>query len=288
MQFFRLRETLVHGDAGFPLHVYDLANQASFVFPCHWHPEWEIILVTEGSLELQVGERQLEIGRGQAAFVGPATLHAGHGGQAGCRCRAVVFNPCLLDPAMPDKASARWLVPLGHGELALPARIAADEPGAPAVLEALDGLIRAADRDDPGRELVIRGKLLQILGALANAGRLQPGGASASIAASREDARLRTVLAHIEQHLDRPFTLDGLAALACLSRSAFSRFFKAQTGESAVEYINRCRVVRAAALIRQSGWPVSAAASAAGFDNLSYFSRTFRRYLGVCPSAYRV
>ena len=130
---------------------------------------------------------------------------------------------------------------------------------------------------------MINGNLLQIIGLLARAGLLTRG-ASPPGPAIRDSERLKKVLAHIEQRLSRQHSLEELATVACLSKSAFSRFFKAHTGETPIEYINRSRVARAAGLLAASDCTVTDAAAAVGFENLSYFTRTFKRYRGVCPS----
>lgn len=284
MQFFRLRESLVHGDADFPLHAYSLISQGGFVFPCHWHPEWEFILVTDGSLMLQSGDDLTRVDAGEVAFMGPAELHAGTSQEPVCSCRAVVFNPSLLDPAVPDAAAAHWLLPLTHGRMKLPGRLGPADPTGPAIIATLTDLIADADSRDAGWELRIRGRLLMLMGLLAGAGYLSPCEQPRDSLLLRHDNRLKKVLGHIEDHLAEPFTLEGLADIACLSRSSFSRFFKARTGETALEFINRSRMQRAVALLRQPGWTVSMAAGAVGFDNLSYFTRTFKRFAGFLPS----
>ena len=79
-------------------------------------------------------------------------------------------------------------------------------------------------------------------------------------------------------------TLEKVAAHAHMSTFHLSHEFKRITGVSVFSYLNAYRCDRARHLIRQ-GVGVSEAAAAVGFDNLSYFSRTFKRYIGVLPSA---
>ena len=62
-----------------------------------------------------------------------------------------------------------------------------------------------------------------------------------------------------------------------------SRDFKKYTGNTVFEYINISRCKTAATLIA-SGMSVSAAANECGFENLSYFSRTYKKYMGKLPS----
>ncbi|MBQ7916311.1 MAG: helix-turn-helix transcriptional regulator [Firmicutes bacterium] len=97
--------------------------------------------------------------------------------------------------------------------------------------------------------------------------------------------RIKTVLSYIRQHLAQPMTLEQLAQSINLSKYHFSREFKLYTGQSVFDYINLVRCQQAQRLL-YDGATVREAAEECGYENLSYFSRTFRRYMGVLPSVY--
>ena len=80
-------------------------------------------------------------------------------------------------------------------------------------------------------------------------------------------------------------TLDDVCEHAGISKFYLSREFKTVTGFTVITYINtlRCRFARD--LIKR-GFAVSDAACKSGFDNMSYFTRTFKRYVGVLPSEF--
>ncbi len=80
-----------------------------------------------------------------------------------------------------------------------------------------------------------------------------------------------------------------MAAKLCdLSRFQFSRNFKKEQGLTFRDFVVRVRVERAAELMRQSPHlSVTEAAFVVGFNDVSHFSRMFRRQLGVLPSQFR-
>jgi AraC family transcriptional regulator len=87
----------------------------------------------------------------------------------------------------------------------------------------------------------------------------------------------------IEAHLDKPLSLDQLAAVAGISSSGLQRCFKALKGESVHRYVVRRRVERARVLLMQRLLPASEVALAAGFSHQSHMARWMRRMLGMAP-----
>jgi len=88
-------------------------------------------------------------------------------------------------------------------------------------------------------------------------------------------------------NLTGEISLSDVARQCGLSDSAFSRFFKKNTGHGFVRYLNRMRVNRACMLLAQSEMPIIAVCFEAGFSNLSNFNRQFLSITGHTPSAYR-
>ena len=82
-------------------------------------------------------------------------------------------------------------------------------------------------------------------------------------------------------------TLDQMAARAALSRSHFIRLFKEQTDYSPMDYFIRLKMQRACTLLAFSQKSVGEIGLNIGFDDPCYFSRAFKRVLGVSPSEYR-
>lgn len=69
--------------------------------------------------------------------------------------------------------------------------------------------------------------------------------------------------------------------------STLRRHFRRQTGMGLKEYILRVRVRRAKELLAQTHLTIAEVAEKSGFDDAFHFSRLFRRYEGLAPTAYR-
>jgi AraC family transcriptional regulator len=97
----------------------------------------------------------------------------------------------------------------------------------------------------------------------------------------------RKISALVEANLEHGVRITELAASARLSRSHFSRAFKAHFGRSPYQYILGRRVARAQHLMLLSDCRLCDVAQACGFTDQAHLSRMFRRLVGAPPNAWR-
>ena len=109
---------------------------------------------------------------------------------------------------------------------------------------------------------------------------------------SREVEDLNRRLLRARDAMDRayaePLDVRAVAAVAYISEAHFSRSFRAVFGETPHRYLQRRRLERAMALLRETELPVTEICLDVGFTSLGTFSRTFREIVGETPSGYRV
>ena len=99
--------------------------------------------------------------------------------------------------------------------------------------------------------------------------------------------RLSRVTEFISASVERDFTVNDLASVACMSPAHFSRSFKAATGTAPHEYVSRQRLDLAKRLLVTSDRLLVDIAYAAGFSSQANFNRAFRKAVGTTPSLYR-
>lgn len=92
---------------------------------------------------------------------------------------------------------------------------------------------------------------------------------------------------YVALHLGRRITLEEVAAHLHMNPSYFSRFFKKETGQTFIEYVTGRKMERAKELLDQSTRPVNEICELLGYDNQSYFIKTFKTQVGVTPTEYR-
>ena len=98
---------------------------------------------------------------------------------------------------------------------------------------------------------------------------------------------IEDVMRYIRAHISEPLDRDTLAAVAGFSVPHFHRVFTAHVGESAVSFVRRLRLERAARKLRMGAVDITEVALAAGYDTHAAFSKAFRQQFGLSPSEFR-
>lgn len=170
-----------------------------------------------------------------------------------------VLPPILHIRRDEDKAELRWCVERMMRELR------EREPGRALVAEHLAHLL-----------LVQALRLYMAEGPAAGVGWLSALG----------DRQLSAALTAMHKDPGRRWTLQALAALAGMSRSAFALRFKEAVGRSAIDYLTRWRMLLAADRLLNGREPVSLLAPSLGYSSESAFSTAFKRVVRCSPRQY--
>ncbi len=112
---------------------------------------------------------------------------------------------------------------------------------------------------------------------------------SYKIDSAREEQAFKSVkdaIAYIHNHYSEHITLEDIADALFMDKYNLARKFKAQTGTTIIKFANGVRCKEAKNLI-SDGVPVHEAARACGFNNMSFFTKTFKKHIGKTPSAYK-
>ena len=102
------------------------------------------------------------------------------------------------------------------------------------------------------------------------------------------DDRIRTIISHIRSNLYENQDIDQLAKIACMSKDHFIRIFKKETGDTPNAYITKKKMEAAELLLITSDEPIKNVAIKLGYDDCSYFNKTFKKYSGITPQQYRM
>lgn len=99
--------------------------------------------------------------------------------------------------------------------------------------------------------------------------------------------RIADALSYLETHTDRPVGTKELIELTNMSASTLNRHFRNATGYSPVEFHIQRRIEQACRLIRSSDLSLTEISEATGFNDPNYFSRQFRKVMGMNPRQYK-
>lgn len=110
---------------------------------------------------------------------------------------------------------------------------------------------------------------------------------STGMRARHAENRLLKALALMRDQPAQPWTLDELARTATMSVPHFTELCHRQTGMPPLALLIRLRLQRAMNLLQQGNHNVAETAAAVGYDDPFYFSRLFKKHMGISPSACR-
>ena len=155
----------------------------------------------------------------------------------------------------------------------------------PHIEEPLEEIRALCSQEMAKNELLIKSNLLRIWHYLC-----LDAEATSFTLKKKDDERVRMIkqiLQYIQENYARNLTLYGLAAYFHMSEGQFCRFFKSQIGMTAIEYLNYYRIGVACDMLKDGILPISEIATECGYNNISYFNRTFRRYMHCTPGEYQ-
>ncbi len=98
---------------------------------------------------------------------------------------------------------------------------------------------------------------------------------------------VQKVINHINLNLNGTLSLKSLAAMCYISPSYLSNIFKQETGQTLTDYINSQRISRAALRLTISDVSIATVAESVGILDVNYFTKMFKRMMGVTPTHYR-
>jgi AraC-like DNA-binding protein len=101
---------------------------------------------------------------------------------------------------------------------------------------------------------------------------------------SRRLDMVRSAISYIRQHYKEDLTMDDICRHVGFSKYYFCREFRQITGKTVTDTINFFRCSHAKSLLSSGHCNVSESAERSGFHNLSYFSKVYKRHMGVLPS----
>ena len=99
-------------------------------------------------------------------------------------------------------------------------------------------------------------------------------------------ADVAKTLEYMETNYMHRLTLSSISANVNLSSSYLCRIFKSEVGTSITNYLNNLRVRKAATLIKENTLSMKEISSMVGIDDQLYFSRLFKKCMGISPSEY--
>ena len=235
----------------------------------NWHENIEILCFISGKGRIRIDSEWKPVGAGDIAVINPEMLHAVTSDERIIYHCLIVDNGFCTDNGI-DVSKNEFCDIITDGKLYSLLCSLAEKLGA----------LREGTADQyaiPEARHGVLGVLIELCRRYVKR-ELQGDHASQSPAMQT----VRNIITYLREQ-SGAVSLDHIAEHVGMSKYHMSREFKRITGTTIFEYLNISRCKKARKML-YAGAKVSEAAIASGFDNLSYFSRTFKRYMGLLPS----
>jgi len=262
-------------------------NVHDYPFPLakwHYHPEYELHLIQETSGKMFVGDYIGNFDAGAFVLTGPNLPHnwvsdIAPGEVVKNRDMLIQFGDGVLRDLMRVCPELEEINPLLDD-----ARYGIEFAGEDARIGA--GLLRKIGRASPTQRMLLFLELLDLLNRSERRKILSSHGYRPTLDHDVSEL-INKAIDFLICNLTEDVSLSDIAKRCGMSDSAFSRFFKKNTGHGFVRYVNRMRINRACTLLTQTVTPITDICFETGFNNLSNFNRQFLSFCGVTPSEYR-
>lgn len=272
-----LNEIKQHGTVDFPFGFYRLDKwHPRYKMAFHWHGFTELIHVIKGELSITLDNKNFSAKAGDVLFVNSEVIHGAT--PKNCEYECLVFNPAFLKTG--NVQCDLFIDDLLSRHFCLPERIEDEETKA-----VVCTLMQTMYEQKKGYTFQALGLTMQFFGLM------QQKGLFAREEYATKDAakiyKLKKVLKFIRDNFASEITLDDMAREADLSTKYFCSFFKNMTGTTPVKYLLTYRIERAARKLLSTDMSITQIAYDCGFNDLSYFIKTFKEIKKITPKAYR-
>jgi AraC-like DNA-binding protein/quercetin dioxygenase-like cupin family protein len=272
---------IIQPDAGSSFRVlHHQVSADTFKWHYHYHPEYEIVCVFQGSGRRHVGNHLSNYDDGDLVLIGSNLPHGGFGyGSVGMHEEIVVqFTEDFLGEnflAKPEMEQIKRLFERSKQGLHFHGK----------TKEELSERFRKLPKLSLFERLI---ELLNILQNLAKSTEflaLNPANVRYNFS-QKDQERLDKVYKYVEQNYFQEIDIQRVAEICNLTVPAFCNYFKKNLNQTFTDFTNEYRINQACKMLLE-GHEIGDICFGCGFNNVSYFGRVFKQIKGTNPSQFR-
>lgn len=279
------KEIREHGTGAFPIAHYSGDWKTASV-QLHWHQELEAGIVTAGQITMYVNKERITLREGDGFFVNTEIPHAfleAEDDQS--RQCSVVFDPILVGGRFSSVFWQKYVQPVLSAAVLPCCIFRREEPWQAEAVAAIAQVWENCSTQPEGYEIPVRNHLSRLMGLLS--AHLPGENPTHSRRIARDNERIRIMMGYIQAHFAEELTMGDIAKSAMISPSECLRCFHNTIGLTPIQYAKYYRTQLAAAALLGTDKKIAEIGAECGFQEMSYFAKTFREVMKVTPSEYR-
>ena len=280
------RELIAHGTVAFPIACYydDLIQDP---VPWHWHEELEAVLISDGQAVIATDCEKYILRKGEGFFINTGVLHAAWAiDLSGCHFHSLVFHPRLIGGSLESIFWKHYLQPLLNNSALSMLILKPDIAWNQQVLDTIEAAWQSCKAEELGYEFTVRHALSELIFLLYQHCQfsIQKCPSDKEL---RESERIKKMLQYIHSHFSEDINTSSIANSIMVSPSECLRCFHHTIGTTPIQYLREYRIQKAAEQLRTTHKKIADIGAECGFQEMSYFAKTFREIHGCTPSEYR-
>lgn len=279
MKYSELYERKKHGTSLFPIQLYRLDEKhPQYVMSAHWHNEFEIIKVVKGEFICFLNNISYHLAEGDILFVECGCLHRGI--PQDCIYECIVFDLNMLLRNTGDTAE-KYINPIINSSVGVHCLLNHNNGSLYTATLELFGVLK---NKQSAYELDVLSQLFKIFSLLYSEEYII---SHPKTMHSRQTKAVTKLLDWFENHLSEEITLDTLSAVSGLNKKYLCRIFKEYTSKTPITYLNELRIEHACYEMTLKSKNITESAFDSGFNDLSYFCKSFKKIKGITPKEYK-
>lgn len=270
------------GNFLFPVEYHYVTNHhPRYHMPYHWHIEYELIRILQGKIVISIDENEYTAQAGDILFITDGCVHGGKAFSENTIYECMVFDKKLFETTIGNDTTLQKFF---EHHILINNYFNQEQPY---IHKIVWQIFDALKMKDIGYEYIIQGSLFIFLGLIFKYNLYRESFTNFVSSNQRNIHKLKKVFQLIENSYNKPLTLEDLASVSGLSAKYFCRFFQIMTGKTPISYLNYYRIECACSkLIHDQDQSITDIAYSCGFNDLSYFIKTFRKYKNTTPNKY--
>lgn len=268
------------GTPDFPIELYLIdKTHTRYEMASHWHSEPEIIRIIRGTLNVRLNNKEYIASSGDIIFVNSETVHGAYP-TGDCVYECIVFHAGLLST---ENNSCHAFIDgiLNHKYVINEYNSCGDSD----FYKAAYDLFETMKKHTAGYKFMVLGALYNFFGIIMDLNLYTDSDNTAD--SGKNVPKLKNALAFIRTNYDKPITLEDMSRHAGMSAKYFCLFFREMTRKTPVEYLTTYRIEKASRRLLSTDMSVTEIAYSCGFNDLSYFIKTFKALKGTTPGKFR-
>lgn len=270
-------------DTSFPITIIEhYKTHPGSLFDAHLHEHHlQIFYFTHGKAKMYYNQTACEVGSSGILLINKNELHYGENISGDLRYFVFRIDLRLLSSYNISPCGQKYLEPIEKSLVLFQNQIKSQS-----ISESLERIIEECRRQQEGYELKILCSVFNLLGELLRNHKGKSYTQQNVEILMKKTKRFASVFDYIEKNYTHVISLSEVSARAHMSEGYFCRMFKQSTGRTLIDYVNCLRIEKSVILLNQGICNVTEAAMSVGFDDISYFSRVFKRYMKQSPENY--